>query len=40
MITLRRNLLNSGLRLIEEEVITENVVRAISEEETIKLCIA
>jgi ubiquinone/menaquinone biosynthesis C-methylase UbiE len=37
MITLRRNLLNSGLSLVEEEVITENVVKAISEEEAIKV---
>lgn len=37
MITLRRNLLNSGLDLVEEETITENVVRAISEEEAIKM---
>lgn len=37
MITLRRSLLNSGLALIEEEVITENVVRAISEEESVKM---
>jgi len=28
---------NSGLRLIEEEVITENVLTAISEEEAVKL---
>jgi len=37
MITLRRNLVSSGLRLIEEEVITENVLTAISEEEAVKL---
>lgn len=37
MITLRRNLVNSGLELMEEENITENVVRAISEEEAIKI---
>jgi ubiquinone/menaquinone biosynthesis C-methylase UbiE len=36
MITLRRNLLNSGLTMIEEETITENVVLAIEEEELIK----
>ena len=37
MITLRRNLVNSGLELIEEEAITENVVRAIGEEEATKM---
>jgi ubiquinone/menaquinone biosynthesis C-methylase UbiE len=37
MITLRRSLGNSGLALIEEEVITENVVKAISEEEAIRI---
>jgi ubiquinone/menaquinone biosynthesis C-methylase UbiE len=37
MITLRRNLINSGLELIEEEIITENVLRAISEEEGTKM---
>ncbi len=37
MITLRRNLLHSGMELIEEEVVTQNVVAAIEEEETFKL---
>jgi ubiquinone/menaquinone biosynthesis C-methylase UbiE len=37
MITLRRNLVNSGLDLIEEDIITDNVVRAISEEEATKM---
>jgi ubiquinone/menaquinone biosynthesis C-methylase UbiE len=37
MITLRKNLLNSGLTLVEEEIITENVIKAISEEEAIKM---
>ncbi len=37
MITLRRNLLNSSLKLIEEEVITQNVVAAIVEEDAFKL---
>jgi ubiquinone/menaquinone biosynthesis C-methylase UbiE len=36
MITLRRNLMNSDLTLIDEEAISENVVRAIEEEEEIK----
>ena len=36
MITLRRNFLNSGLSLIDEENITQNVVRAIEEEELLK----
>lgn len=36
MITLRRNLLISGLSLIEEEDITKNVVKAIEEEEIMK----
>ncbi len=37
IITLRNNLSGSGLELLEEEVITENIVRAISEEEAIKI---
>jgi ubiquinone/menaquinone biosynthesis C-methylase UbiE len=37
MITLRNHLLSSGLQLEQEEVITENVIKAISEEEAIKL---
>jgi len=37
MITLRRNLISSGLALLEEEEITQNVVRAIEEEEAIKI---
>jgi len=37
MITLRRNLKNSGLTLVEEETITGNVIKAIEEEESIKI---
>jgi ubiquinone/menaquinone biosynthesis C-methylase UbiE len=36
MITLRNNLLDSGLQLIEEQEISENVVRAIEQEEPLK----
>jgi ubiquinone/menaquinone biosynthesis C-methylase UbiE len=36
MKTLRKNLLNSGMKLLEEEDITRNVVKAIEKEEAIK----
>ncbi|HKC37434.1 MAG TPA: class I SAM-dependent methyltransferase [Chitinophagaceae bacterium] len=36
MKTLRENLINSGLQLIEEEDISENVIKAIEQEEPLK----